>query len=176
MAASKYKGENASCFKRLMACAIDNLIVQVPLIFFMWMYWADFSLENLFIIANSNFATYLSWFLPAIYEAVYLGTKKHATLGMQCVKLRLVSYSNKEVNVSRAFKRYIIAYLPFFIISLIAKYHNINYNFGFICYIPFLFIAFDKYNRGWYDYICKTIIVCDHRVRKKQRQLNIIAL
>ncbi len=176
MKVHKYKGENASCFKRVMACVIDNLIVQLPLVIFIWASWANFSLENLLIIVNNNIITYLSWFLPALYEATYLSSGKRATLGMQCCNLRIVTYSKIKLNFTRALTRYIMAYSPFIFIAILAKYSYINYNFGFVCYLPFLFIAFDKYNRGWYDYICKTVVICDNKVQRRKKQLHMLVL
>lgn len=167
MKVHKFKDENASCFKRVLACVIDNIIVQLPLAIFIWAGWANFSLENLLIIVNNNISTYFSWLLPAIYEAIYLSSSKRATLGMQCCHLRIATYSGVSLNFTRALTRYLMAYSPFVLISLLAKYSFINYNFGFCCYLPFLFIAFDKYNRGWYDYLCKTVVICDNRIRRK---------
>ncbi len=145
--------EYASIKVRILASVVDIVIVYFAIHIFLTL--GEFiSKNNLY-----NYESIISWPASALYESILISSAKKSTYGMRLFNIILVNSEKNSVSLYTCFIRYILAYLPFLVIFIINQIMLIKHNFYFLCYIPFLFMAFDQYNRGWYDVICKTFVV-----------------
>lgn len=97
-----------------------------------------------------------------IYAALLISNKWQATLGMKLLGIRIEDLTGKKISLIRAIARILVMALPYYLPSFLL---NTGFNkvivfcLSILYLVSFIYIAFDKYKRGFHDYICNTHVV-----------------
>jgi uncharacterized RDD family membrane protein YckC len=81
--------------------------------------------------------------VPCVYEALCYSSKWQATLGKKLLGMRVVTLQGEKLTFLRGFGRSLVKYT----LS------------SFVCYLGFLWVAFEGRKRAWHDLLAGTLVV-----------------
>ncbi len=127
--------ERAGFWIRFVALLVDSLILSVV---------ASILIAPLYLILGESGAGvgYFIYLIIALVYAPYFWVTRGATPGKQLLGLRVVSTTGGPLTVGQAIVRYLG-----YIVS------------GAVCYIGFIWAAFDDNKQGWHDKIANTYVI-----------------
>ena len=141
---------------RLLAQVVDCIFLFLLMILMIKLGLTEFGFEKVEkqfkIIILLIFATY-TIILPA--------TRLQATLGMLIFNIKIVNLNMERISYFRSLMRFIILQTPSLMSGLIlVNLLGFNNYLATIC-VLFLFISisFDKFKRGFHDFICRTYVI-----------------
>jgi uncharacterized RDD family membrane protein YckC len=144
----------AGAFIRLLALLVD-ITILIPIIaglmFLLFMFLKIYVLKS--IIINLFIFIFMSYFI------VLPATEWQATLGMKALCLRIINLNGKKISIWKSLVRTFFIQSPYLILSVLVYLFNITELICILGVVPFIFIIFDKYKRGFYDIICGTYVI-----------------
>ncbi len=168
-----YNEENycyASFFRRLIAYAIDLIIIFITLNLFYFLIngvITGFEIESILYKSNWYYLLEIAIFLA---YSIFLDFKINGTLGKKFLGIVLLNHNYKYISLKQSIIRNIIKYIPHVINTFILKAitsKNIDSYFGLKLFTISIFlfiiigslILITKKKQGLHDIVAKTIII-----------------